>query len=54
MRDQEMKLLNQLNDLLQACTTKAEAYQVITLIAGELFTGQTGCLCDLEYGGSAF
>ncbi len=48
MRDQEMQLLNRMNDLLQACTTQAEAYQVITLVAGELFTGQTGCLSILN------
>jgi diguanylate cyclase (GGDEF)-like protein/PAS domain S-box-containing protein len=47
-RDQEMQLLNRMNDLLQACTTQVEAYQVITLIAGELFVGQTGCLAILH------
>ncbi|MBP1704258.1 MAG: sensor hybrid histidine kinase, partial [Chloroflexi bacterium] len=31
-RDQEMQLLNRMNDLLQACTTQVEAYQVITMI----------------------
>ena len=43
-RDQEMQLLNRMNDLLQACTTRVEAYQVITMLAGELFVAQTGCL----------
>jgi diguanylate cyclase (GGDEF)-like protein/PAS domain S-box-containing protein len=47
-RDQEMQLLNQMDDLLQACKTQVEAYQVITLIAGELFVGQTGCLAILH------
>jgi PAS domain S-box-containing protein len=47
-RDQEMQLLNRMNDLLQACTTQSEAYQVITLMAGELFAGQTGCLAILN------
>jgi diguanylate cyclase (GGDEF)-like protein/PAS domain S-box-containing protein len=47
-RDQEMQLLNRMNDLLQACTTKVEAYQVITLIAGGLFVDQTGCLAILH------
>jgi diguanylate cyclase (GGDEF)-like protein len=47
-RDQEMQLLNRMNDLLQACTAQAEAYQVITLIAGELFAGQTGGLAILD------
>jgi diguanylate cyclase (GGDEF)-like protein len=48
MHDQEMQLLNRMNDLLQACTTQIEAYQVITLIAGELFAGQTGCMSILN------
>jgi diguanylate cyclase (GGDEF)-like protein/PAS domain S-box-containing protein len=43
-RDQDMLLLNRMNDLLQVCTTQVEAYQVINMIAGELFIGQTGCL----------
>jgi diguanylate cyclase (GGDEF)-like protein/PAS domain S-box-containing protein len=47
-RDQEMQSLNRMNDLLQACTTQVEAYQVITLVAGELFVGQTGCLAILN------
>ena len=47
-RDQEMQLLNRMNDLLQACTTQVEAYQVITLISGELFAGKTGCLAILH------
>lgn len=47
MRDHEMQLLNRMNDLLQACTTHLEAYHVITLIAGELFVSQTGCLSIL-------
>jgi diguanylate cyclase (GGDEF)-like protein/PAS domain S-box-containing protein len=47
-RDQEMQLLNRMNDLLQACTTRVEAYQVINLIASELFIGRTGCLAILN------
>jgi diguanylate cyclase (GGDEF)-like protein/PAS domain S-box-containing protein len=47
-RDREMQLLNQMNDLLQSCMTQAEAYQVITLTAGELFPGQNGCLAILH------
>ena len=54
MRDQEMQLLNRMNDLLQACTTQGEACQVITLIAGELFVGQTGCLAILDLCGQHF
>ena len=30
-RDEEMKSLIHLNELLQSCTTQAEAYQVVTL-----------------------
>ena len=48
--DQEMQLLNRMNDLLQSCMTQAEAYQVITLSAGELFPGYSGCLAILPAG----
>ncbi len=44
MKDAEMQLLNRMNDLLQACNTQEDAYQVITLMAGELFAGRDGCL----------
>jgi diguanylate cyclase (GGDEF)-like protein len=37
-----------MNDLLQSCMTQAEAYQVITLTAGDLFPGQNGCLAILH------
>lgn len=47
-RDEEMKSLIGLNDLLQACTTQAEAYQVIAHVAVELFAGQSGCLAILS------
>jgi diguanylate cyclase (GGDEF)-like protein/PAS domain S-box-containing protein len=47
-RDREMQLLNHMNDLLQSCMTQDEAYQVITLTAGELFLGQSGCLAMLR------
>jgi diguanylate cyclase (GGDEF)-like protein/PAS domain S-box-containing protein len=47
-RDKEMHLLNHMNDLLQSCVTQAEAYQVITLSAEELFPGHTGCLAILN------
>src|SRR6266576_1769033 len=43
-RDEEMKSLIRLNDLLQSCTTQAEAYQVVRLMANELFTGKNGGL----------
>jgi diguanylate cyclase (GGDEF)-like protein/PAS domain S-box-containing protein len=48
MRDQEMQLLNRMNDLLQVCMNQVEAYQVITLVASELFEGQTGCLAIMH------
>lgn len=51
-RDKESQLLNQMNDLLQSCMTEAEAYQVITLKAGELFPGQNGCLAILRKKGN--
>ena len=47
-RDREMQLLNRMNDLLQSCTTQAEAYQVMALMASELFAGQNGCLAILQ------
>ena len=47
-RDEEMKSLIRLNDLLQSCTTQAEAYQVIALKASELFAGRSGCLAILH------
>jgi diguanylate cyclase (GGDEF)-like protein/PAS domain S-box-containing protein len=46
--DREMQLLNHMNALLQSCTTQAEAYQVISLTAGELFPGHNGCLAILQ------
>ena len=47
-RDREMQLLNRMNDLLQSCVTLAEAYQVITLTAEEIFSGHNGCLAILH------
>ena len=47
-RDQEMQLLNRMNDLLQSCATQTEAYQVIALLAGELFAGTSGGLAILN------
>ena len=43
-RDEEMKSLIRLNDLLQSCTIQAEAYQVVGLMANELFAGDSGGL----------
>ena len=39
-----MKSLIRLNDLLQSCTTQAEAYQVVGQRGHELFAGQSGGL----------
>jgi PAS domain S-box-containing protein len=47
-RDAQMLTLNRMHELLQACTAQEEAYQVISLVAGELFTGQNGCLAILH------
>ncbi len=47
-RDEEMKSLIRLNDLLQSCTSQAEAYQVVAHVAIELFAGQSGCLAILS------
>jgi diguanylate cyclase (GGDEF)-like protein/PAS domain S-box-containing protein len=47
-RDREMQALNRMNDLLQSCTTQAEAYKVVSLVAGDLFAGHSGCLAVLH------
>jgi diguanylate cyclase (GGDEF)-like protein/PAS domain S-box-containing protein len=47
-RDEEMKSLIRLNDLLQSCTTQVEAYKVVGHVAIELFAGQSGCLAILS------
>src|SRR5437867_10778385 len=46
-RDEEMKSLIRLNDLLQSCTSQGEAYQVVAHVAVDLFAGQSGCLAIL-------
>jgi diguanylate cyclase (GGDEF)-like protein/PAS domain S-box-containing protein len=46
-RDDGMKSLISLNDLLQSCATQAEAYQVVGLTAKELFSGASGGLAVL-------
>jgi diguanylate cyclase (GGDEF)-like protein/PAS domain S-box-containing protein len=43
-RDEELQLLIRLNEMLQSCTIQAEAYQVIGLVAVNLFAGESGCL----------
>jgi diguanylate cyclase (GGDEF)-like protein/PAS domain S-box-containing protein len=47
-RDEEMKSLIRLNELLQSCTSQADAYQVIAVKASELFAGHSGCLAILH------
>jgi diguanylate cyclase (GGDEF)-like protein/PAS domain S-box-containing protein len=47
-RDREMKLLIEMDDLLQSCTSLAEAYQVIGIKVGDLFNGQNGCLAIFD------
>lgn len=49
--DREMRLINRMNDLLQACKEQEEANQVIALAVGELFTGQSGGLAILHASG---
>lgn len=47
-RDEEMKQLIRLNELLQSCLTLDEARRVIAHVAIELFTEQSGCLAMLS------
>ncbi len=47
-RDKLMQLMNHMNDLLQSCVTQEEAYQVISLSAGDLFPGHNGALVILS------
>jgi diguanylate cyclase (GGDEF)-like protein/PAS domain S-box-containing protein len=49
--EREMRLINRMNDLLLACKTQAEAYQVIALAVGELFIGLSGGLAILHDSG---
>ena len=50
-RELEMNLINRMNDLLQACKTQEEAYQVVALAAPELFGDQSGGLAILHASG---
>lgn len=49
--DREMRLINHMNDLLQACKTQEEAFHVISLSVGDLFNGQSGGLAILHDSG---
>ena len=46
-RDRQMQLMNRMNELLQSCITRDEAYRVITLSAADLFPGHNGSLAIL-------
>ncbi len=46
-RDSQMQLMNRMNELLQSCITRDEAYRVITLCASDLFPGHNGALAIL-------
>jgi diguanylate cyclase (GGDEF)-like protein/PAS domain S-box-containing protein len=43
-RDKQMQIMNRMNELLQSCITREEAYRVITLCSADLFPGHNGCL----------
>lgn len=47
-RDKQMQLMNRMNELLQSCLTKGEAYRVISLCAVDLFPKHNGCLAILS------
>jgi len=47
-RDNTMKLLSDMNELLQSCTSQEEAFQVIALKAAKLFPGQSGCVAIMR------
>jgi len=50
-RDREMKLINQMNDLLQACKSLDEAFRVIGMACEDLFSGQSGGMAVLHDSG---
>lgn len=43
-RERDMTLINRMNDMLQTCHRREEAYELIALSAGELFEGYNGGL----------
>ncbi len=47
-RDSEMTLISRMNDLLQTCETREEAFRIIALTTAELFSGQEGCLAVFQ------
>lgn len=50
-RDREMKLIHQMNDLLQACKTLEEAFKVIGMACEDLFSGYSGGMAVLHDSG---
>ena len=46
-RDKQMQIMNRMNEMLQSCITREEAYRVITLSATDLFPGHDGSLAIL-------
>lgn len=46
-RDKQMQIMNRMNELLQSCITREEAYRVITLCAADLFPAHNGSLAIL-------
>lgn len=50
-RDREMKMINQMNDLLQACKSLEEAFKVIGLACEDLFNGYSGGMAVLHDSG---
>jgi len=50
-RDREMKLIHQMNDLLQACKSVDEAFRVIGMACEDLFSGQSGGMAVLHDSG---
>jgi diguanylate cyclase (GGDEF)-like protein/PAS domain S-box-containing protein len=47
-RDREMQAINRMNDLLQTCTVKEEAYKVIALVANDLFELRPGAVAIMH------
>jgi diguanylate cyclase (GGDEF)-like protein/PAS domain S-box-containing protein len=50
-RDREMKMIHQMNDLLQACKTLEEAFKVIGMACKDLFSGFSGGMAVLHDSG---
>jgi diguanylate cyclase (GGDEF)-like protein/PAS domain S-box-containing protein len=46
-RDRQMQLMNRMNELLQSCNTRDEAYRVVTVSTADLFPEHNGSLAIL-------